>query len=126
MNRREARERVVQLLYQMDMLECFELDSLERYQLNDFQSNLIDSFLDNKQAIDDIIAKNLSGWSVATIGKVEMACLRLAVNEMYFITDIPEKVAINEAVEMAKTFGDQETYKFVNGVLRTIKNDTQL
>ncbi len=123
MNRREARQRVVQLLYQMDMHDEFELDSIERYELNEFQIKLLDKFIENHEQVDAIIAKHLSGWSAKTIGKVEFACLRLAVTELEYFADIPSSVSINEAIEMAKTFGDEQTYKFVNGVLRTISDD---
>ncbi len=123
MNRREARKRVVQLLYQMDMLDEYRLNEIERYDINEFQAKLIDTFLENQIELDQIIAKHLKSWTMNTIGKVEKACLRLAVTELYYIDAIPNKVAMNEAIEMAKTFGDEETYKFVNGVLRTISDD---
>lgn len=70
--------------------------------------------------IDELIRKNLNSWDINRIGKAELTIIRLAVYEMYFDESIDLKVAINEAVELAKVYGDDKADKFVNGVLATI------
>ena len=78
--------------------------------------------VDEKSAeLDEIIGANLKkGWTVQRISKVSLAILRLALFEMKYVDDVPEKVAINEAVELAKTYGGEEDAKFVNGILGAI------
>lgn len=67
--------------------------------------------------IDDLISKAAKGWSVERIGKVELAILRLATYEMQFDDDIPVRVAIDEAVDLSKKFGQDGASSFVNGIL---------
>lgn len=67
--------------------------------------------------IDDIISRLSQGWKLERIGRVERNILRLAIYEMRFDDDIPISVAINEAVELSKTFGRDESYSFVNAIL---------
>lgn len=67
--------------------------------------------------IDDIISRLSQGWKLERIGRVERNILRLAIYEMRFDDDIPVSVAINEAVELSKTFGRDESYSFVNAIL---------
>ena len=75
----------------------------------------------SKQAeIDDIISRLSQGWKLERIGRVERNILRLAIYEMRFDDDIPLSVAINEAVELAKTFGRDESYAFVNAILSNV------
>ncbi len=73
--------------------------------------------LDKLDEIDEKIKKTSKGWSIDRIGKVELAILRLAVYEIEYDDDVPAGVAINEAVELAKKFGQKDAYSFVNGVL---------
>ena len=76
--------------------------------------------------IDRLLEKSISGWKLNRIGKVDIAILRLAVYEMKYDEQIPEKVAINEAVELAKAFGGDASSSFVNGVLaRLVTNDAE-
>jgi N utilization substance protein B len=67
--------------------------------------------------IDRLIEENSTGWKIGRIGKVELSILRLAIYELRYDDDIPEKVAINEAVELAKKYGQDQAGAFVNGVL---------
>lgn len=68
----------------------------------------------------DIITPTLKDWTISRISKVNLALLKIAVYEIYFIDDIPEKVSVNEAVKLAKTYGGKESASFVNGVLGTV------
>ena len=79
--------------------------------------------LDNISDIDKAIESVLDNWTINRIGKVELAILRVAVYEIKFDEDIPQKVAINEAVELAKTFCKENSSKYINGVLSGIVNE---
>ena len=70
--------------------------------------------------IDDKIDKSAKGWSISRIGKVELSVLRLAIYEMLYDDDIPVGVAIDEAVELSKKFGQESSGPFVNGILATL------
>lgn len=71
----------------------------------------------NIEAIDGKISDNLKGWSMDRISKVNLSILRLALCEILYIEDIPYQVSINEAVELAKKYGDDDSPAFINGVL---------
>ncbi|MBP5530231.1 MAG: transcription antitermination factor NusB [Lachnospiraceae bacterium] len=73
--------------------------------------------IDKLDDIDKKISEVSKGWTIDRIGKVELAILRLAVYEIVYDENIPTSVAINEAVELSKKFGPQESYSFVNGIL---------
>ena len=73
--------------------------------------------IDKLDDIDKKISEVSKGWTIDRIGKVELALLRLAVYEIVYDDNIPTSVAINEAVELAKKFGPQDSYAFVNGIL---------
>lgn len=73
----------------------------------------------------EIITPTLKDWTISRISKVNLALLKLAVYEIYFIEDIPEKVSVNEAVKLAKTYGGKESASFVNGVLGTVLDNKQ-
>ena len=70
--------------------------------------------------IDEKISQYAKGWSSSRIGKAEMAILRLAIYEILYDEDIPQNVAINEAVELAKKYGDEQAPGFVNGILSSV------
>ena len=90
-----------------------ELSEKEQAELQ----NRVDSIIARIPEIDRMISEVTEGWKLKRIGKIELTILRLAVYEMRFDDDIPEKVAINEAVEIAKKFGGDESPAFINGVL---------
>ena len=70
--------------------------------------------------IDGIINDNAKGWSTDRLGKVELTILRLAVYEIKYDNDIPVSVAIDQAVELSKRFGRDESYSFINGILASV------
>jgi len=104
-----------------DLIEQIEiyLSQLEEPLTKDKQylNNRFDTILEKLDEIDHMLSEAASGWTLGRMGKVELTILRLAVFEMSFDDDIPIKVAINEAVELAKVFGGDDTPGFVNGVL---------
>jgi len=76
------------------------------------------------QEIDNLINSAAKGWKTNRLGKVELTILRLAIYEMKYDEDIPVSVAINEAVELAKKFGQEESASFINGVLAKLAQTT--
>lgn len=85
-----------------------------------FASELVMGAWANREAIDKVIGKHSDHWKIGRIGKVELAILRLSLFEILHRQDIPLKVAINEAIELAKGFGDENSRAFVNGILDAV------
>jgi N utilization substance protein B len=86
-----------------------------------FADSLVTGTLEHAAEIDSLIAANAAHWSLTRIAPVERNILRLAAYELLYRHDIPEKVAINEAIELAKLYGSQESGAFVNGILDQIR-----
>ena len=80
----------------------------------------VKDIIQKKDEIDKIISDNLETWDIKRVGKAELTIIRLAIYEMYYDESIDVAVAINEAIELAKVYGDDKSPKFVNGVLATI------
>ncbi|WP_028610442.1 transcription antitermination factor NusB [Paenibacillus harenae] len=135
MKRRLAREIAVASLYQMEMNEVSAADAVDMLMdelrqdneigadpgevgsTDEFVRELVFGVLERKQVIDGMLQQFLTGWQVDRLSRVDRQVLRLACYEMVFRDDIPPKAAINEAIELAKHFGTEESGKFVNGVL---------
>ncbi len=138
MKRREQRECIFQLLFRVEFngqeemprqAELFLENMKEEYEPGEQdESYILEKYKKPKKKlkikvvemlpeIDLLLEGAARGWKLSRIGKVELTILRLAVYEMRFDEDIPEKVAINEAVELSKKFGGDEAPAFVNGVL---------
>jgi len=127
MKRRIAREKALQALYQIDIsgtepAEAIEF-VLENQKADLFLQNLVEGTLKNLQEIDQEISKYLENWSIDRLSKVDVNILRLAIYEMKFSVDVPENVAINEAIEVAKKFGDDKSGKFINRILSKVKGE---
>lgn len=88
-------------------------------------SNKVMGILDKLDTIDQYIAENCEGWNIERIGKAELAIMRIATYEMLYEEDIPHKIAINEAVELSKTYCDDSAPGFVNAVLGKIERNIQ-
>ncbi|MDY0405614.1 transcription antitermination factor NusB [Virgibacillus sp. 179-BFC.A HS] len=124
MNRHKAREKAFQILFQIgvdhdNVVERVK-DSLEKESSDAFLTELAEGVSNQIDEIDQTIAKHLQSWSIRRIASVERTVLRLAVYELKYMEDIPENVTINEAIELAKMYGDEKSGKFVNGVLSNI------
>ncbi|MCQ2492005.1 MAG: transcription antitermination factor NusB [Lachnospiraceae bacterium] len=128
MTRSEIREHIFRMIFQVEFVESEEdrLEQLEAYldALKDvsdkeraYMTQKTQNIFDKMEEIDAMISEASTGWKISRMGKAELAILRLAAYEMKFDEDIPVKVAINEAVELAKTYGNDNSPKFVNGVL---------
>lgn len=133
MRRKELREYIFQLLFrvefngQEDMAEQISLfvdDMKEETEVlkqdEDYIAGKYEKIVEKLPEIDAMLDKVSKGWKTSRMGKVDLTILRLAVYEMKFDEDIPEKVAINEAVELSKKFGGDDSPAFVNGVLAKI------
>ena len=125
MGRKQAREGTMQLLFQMQSREDYEKENLNIYLANFlFDENeeiyikdAIYKITDNLSSIDEHIEKHLEGWSIYRLAKVDLAALRIAIYEILYRDDIPVEVSINEAIEIAKKYSKEDSYKFINGVL---------
>jgi transcription antitermination protein NusB len=120
MKRREAREKAVQTLFQLDNTEL-SVDEAINYIIeepaNRFYEQLVRGTVQNKEAIDEILKGKLEHWSLDRLPKIERTVLRIAVYELLFNEEVPHRVVLNEAIELCKTFGDEKSGRFVNGVL---------
>lgn len=130
--RREARERAIQLLFQLDMnpqdvdstLRGFWHDTKASGGAMEFAESLVHGVMEHLADIDALIQKHTTNWDISRIGKVEKCVLRLAFYELLYRTDIPPVVSINEAIEIAKQYGSgEESGKFINGILDNIRKD---
>lgn len=135
MNRRELRESIFQLLFMTEFNPSEEmgeqkelyLDGIENLQEKD-QAYIQDKFekiRDKITEIDEILNQASKGWKTSRMGKVDLTILRLASYEVLFDEDVPAKVAINEAVELAKKFGGDDSPSFINGVLGKVAAGVQ-
>lgn len=129
-SRHEARRVLVQALFaysffkNTEPLSHFVGQFLKEYPPLVYDENLLegiqDQIIDVLPQIDPLIAKAAPEWPLDKIAKIDLAILRLAVYEMAIAKSVPYKVAIDEAVELAKEFGGEASAKFVNGALGTI------
>lgn len=127
MTRRELREHIFLMLFRKDFYDASELkEQMELYiaELKEptveeyaYLTGRLNAMVDKLGEIDKILSEASSGWKLNRMGKVDLTILRLAVFEMRYDDDIPVKVAINEAVELAKIFGGDDSPGFINGVL---------
>jgi len=130
MGRSELREHIFKMIFGLEFSENEQIDEqLELYldQLVDIREKDHDYMLaktkgiaEKVDEIDQIINENTTGWKTSRMNKVDLSILRLAVYEMKWDEDVPVKVAINEAVELAKRFSGEEGPAFINGVLGKI------
>lgn len=125
MKRSEAREKAFQFLFQIDINHEVHEGNIEEYveeQGKDpFLIQLIQGVMDKKSSLDEIIANHLENWSIDRLAAVERTILRLATFEIKHLEDIPLNVSINEAVELGNRFGDEQSGRFINGVLSNIE-----
>lgn len=90
-----------------------------------FAWSIVQGVWNNLDKLDQIIASYSKNWKIRRIAKIELTIMRLAIYEMLYCQDIPLKVAINEAIELAKIFGDDNSRNFVNGILDAVARDTK-
>jgi N utilization substance protein B len=127
MLRSQVREEIFKILFrypftsegEMEEQIAFSLEELEgksEENINYIQNKVRD-IIEHKEDLDETISDNCQGWNLNRIGKAEIAIMRIAVYEMIYEEEIPESVAINEAIELTKRYCDEEAKGFVNAVL---------
>ncbi|MBO5857042.1 MAG: transcription antitermination factor NusB [Clostridia bacterium] len=127
MTRHEAREQAFAVIFEKSFNESASFQEIidgaqecELVKINGFASSLLNILEENFEKIDKTISESLVNWSLQRLPKVSLAVLRLAVAEILFNDDVPVSVSVNEAVEIAKTFGSEEDASYINGVLSSI------
>lgn len=133
MSRKAARENAFKIIYNCalmkepphDMCEYFEETDNEELWAKDsmskndrkYMKQVVFGAAEKKDEINEKIAPLLKKWDIARLPKVSLAILQMAIYEIDNLPDVPDRVAVNEAVEIAKAYGEEDTYKFINGVL---------
>jgi len=127
MNRRNARVLAMQYIFQMEAQKNFTADGLKEFlsdksieNQKDYISDAIHAVCENLNKIDSLLEEYSLGWKVPRMAKPDLAILRLAAAEILFNGSVPKSVAINEAVELAKIYGDEKSPGFINAVLKNI------
>jgi len=129
LSRKFAREQAFRILFAIDVggNTIEEASELVLDSLNDDQKAFVfqevKGVLDNISNIDEIINKFSEDWTVNRMASADRNILRLAAYEILYCPDIPVSVSINEAIELAKKYGDEKSYKFINGLLGSIAKD---
>ncbi|MFP4315949.1 MAG: transcription antitermination factor NusB [Desulfovibrionales bacterium] len=137
-SRRKGRQKAFQCLYGFDfasggrrgdLMRSFrhfvESDESVTELERTFALELVTGVMDQREEIDSVITTHSRHWRLERIAKVELAILRIAVYEMVYRPDIPPKVSINEAVELSKSFGDENSRSFINGILDAVARSVQ-
>lgn len=123
--RRKSREIAIQILYQLEINEADIEDAVDTYwdayqpsrDLKEFSSHILHGVFMHHGEIDTIISKTSNHWSLRRMPAVDRSILRAAIFEILYCPDIPLKVTIDEAIELAKKFGTEKSSAFVNGIL---------
>ncbi len=127
--RTKARECALQILYAIDITNDEPAQCIGTYwehyediedEVKDFANSLVIGVSKNRNAIDKILSEHATNWQLKRMAVIDRNILRFATYELLFEHDIPPKVSINEAIDIAKKFGDKDSGKFVNGILDNI------
>lgn len=127
MSRKSSREKAMELSFGVELSKDSPEEAIETF-VDNYEGDIenldlgyikevlygVDS---KKEELDSIIKSNLQNWKIERIAKINLTILRLAVLEMKYIEDVPAKVALNEALELAKKYSDEKSVSFVNAVL---------
>ena len=127
--RRQARELALQALYFLDArpgdpeeaMALFNRNFTPPRKARNFMDRLVQGVLDRRAHIDDIIERYSENWKVFRMPRVDRNVIRMAVFEMFWQTDIPGSVSINEAIDLGKKYGSDESGAFINGILDRIR-----
>jgi len=128
--RRRARELALQVLYQLDireersehiLQEFWEENDVEQ-DVRNFANTLIKGVEEKKLEIDKLLTEFAFNWNLSRMSVIDRTILRLGSFEILFLKEIPVAVSINEAIELAKIFGTDDSFKFINGILNRVKD----
>lgn len=130
MNRSARRELAFKLIYSLEIQKNSDKETIQLFienncngdkQTEQYITSISEGIVENKDIIEEKISKNLKkDWTINRISKIELAILKLAIYEIKYKEEIPFKVSINEAVELAKKYGEDQSSSFINGVLANI------
>jgi transcription antitermination protein NusB len=135
MGRRVSREAAVKILYQLEIQKDDRKEQIEYFINNDeymenvdreYVVEVIEGIEKNKNDIDEIISANIKGWSLGRLSRIDITILRICVYEIRHRNDIPARVSINEAIELAKKYGSEASSSFINGVLGSVEGTSRL
>jgi N utilization substance protein B len=129
--RRKSREFALQVLYQLDITKQDPNKTLAQFQdhssgneaRDDFMKRLVLGVLEHCQEIDRLIEKYSENWRLDRMNIIDRAILRMATFELLFCEEIPPKATLNEAIELGKRFGSEDSGSFINGILDRIQNE---
>lgn len=129
--RRKSREVALQVLYQLDITKKDVHKTLAQFhdyfsgneEKDDFMERLVLGVLEHRQKIDQLIEKYSENWRLDRMNIIDRAILRLAIFELLYCGEIPPKVTLNEAIELGKRFGSEDSGSFINGILDRIQNE---
>ena len=125
--RSKARKRAVDVLYAAQLrgadpltLLAERIDTLETPPPNDYAATLVEGVVAHRDRIDELLTEHAEGWTINRMPAVDLAVLRLGLYELLWATDVPDAVAIDEAVQLAKSLSTDDSPRFVNGLLGRI------
>jgi len=126
--RRKAREVALQVLYELDVLNIDAKEAISLFWNNfratedarKFSTLLIEGAWDNREQIDNLIRSCSEHWSLARMSRVDRNILRMAVYELLYCPNIPPKVTLNEAIDLGKMYGSENSGSFINGILDAV------
>jgi transcription antitermination factor NusB len=130
--RRKAREAALECLYSYEIRGDSTVDELfsysrERHQLDDdaagFALALLKKTTENIKELDSVISKHIENWNLERLATIDKNILRLGLAELSYFPEIPRKVTIDEAIELAKIYGSADSGRFVNGVLDALSKE---
>lgn len=132
--RTKARECALKILYAIDITDDEPKKCIDSFwknheesdvELETFANTLVLGVSKNKDAIDKLISAHATNWQLDRMAVIDRNILRFATYELLYMEEIPPKVSINEAIDIAKRYGDNDSGKFVNGVLDSINKKTE-
>ncbi|MBT8372273.1 MAG: transcription antitermination factor NusB [Deltaproteobacteria bacterium] len=131
--RRQARELAMQALFYMDMRNKASAEMLERFcgdfnpskKTRPFFLKLVNGVLEAKGELDALIERFSKNWDINRMSCVDRNVMRIAVFELLYCNDIPPKVSINEAIDVGKKFGTEESGAFINGIMDSIRGELE-
>ncbi len=126
-----ARECVLKILYQIEILketpdvvkERFWEDNIVDKEVREFAERILTGTLENLKCLDEIVTRHTENWDLSRMAIIDKSILRFGAYELLFMPDIPPKVTINELVNLAKKYSQEDSGKFVNGVLDHINHN---
>ncbi|MBN1899910.1 transcription antitermination factor NusB [Candidatus Sumerlaeota bacterium] len=132
--RRQSRELALQLLYALEITKFSVKETIKHYAqfgdmpnkipMGDFTKTLLKEVKEHIQEVDAILREVIANWRLERLSYIDRNILRLAACEIFYFDDIPPKVTINEYIEIAKDFGDDDSPSFINGILDRIARES--